>query len=87
MKRWTQIFRALANINRLKIIKLLSGSGPLSVTEIASEINISLKGTSKHLLLLSSLDVLDSIGKQGHVFYDLDKNTPKDIRQALSLFV
>ena len=87
MKRWTQIFKALANTNRLVIIKLLCGGEQKSVTEIASAIRVSLAGTSRHLVLLSNLDVLDSIGKDGHVFYFLNPKLPIDLKKALHLFL
>ena len=35
MKRWTVIFRAMANINRLKIIKMLSDGHKMNVSDIA----------------------------------------------------
>ena len=87
MKRWTQIFKALANINRLKIIKLLSGGRALNVSNIAGEIGISLNATSKHLIILSNLDVLDGNGREGHVFYSLNPKMPPDIRKGVNLFL
>lgn len=86
MRRWTQIFKALANINRLKIIKLLSDDQPRHVTEIADELDISLKATSKHLIILQNLDVLDCKGKNNRVFYFLHKDIPKDFQKAINLF-
>jgi DNA-binding transcriptional ArsR family regulator len=87
MKRWTLIFKALSNINRLKIIKLLVKKRQLNVGEIAHEINISLNATSKHLIILSSLDILESEGKKGHVFYRLNPDLPQDLKKSTSLFI
>jgi len=87
MKRWTQIFKALANFNRLKIIKLLSDGRALNVSDIAGEIGISLNATSKHLIILSNFDVLDSNGREGHVFYNLNPKMPLDIRKGVNLFL
>lgn len=87
MKRWTQIFKALANINRLKIIKLLSQARPMTVTDIAEEIEISLKGTSKHLILLHNLDILTATGRDGHVFYGFNDQAPADIKKILDVFL
>lgn len=87
LKRWTVIFRVLANINRLKIITILANSQSRSVGELAREINISLKSTSKHLIILKNLDILEAQGKQGHVHYSLNLNPPGDIRKALKLFL
>lgn len=86
MKRWTTIFKALANINRLKIIKMLYSGAVLNVSQIAKELNISLHATSKHLIILQNLDVLDSTGKQGHVFYGFGKELPSDLKKAIKIF-
>ena len=56
LKRWSTIFRALANPNRLKIIKILSSGESLPVSSIARDIKISLKSTSKHLIMLKNLE-------------------------------
>ncbi|MBI3638118.1 winged helix-turn-helix transcriptional regulator [Candidatus Wolfebacteria bacterium] len=85
MKRWTVIFRALANINRLKIIKMLSGGGKMNVGEIAEELKISFKATSNHLAILKNLDVLESQGAEGHVFYFIDSRMPEDFKKAINL--
>jgi DNA-binding transcriptional ArsR family regulator len=87
MKRWTLIFKALSNINRLKIIKLLAGSRGLNVTEIADSLKISLNATSKHLIMLNNLEVLENSGKHGHVFYRLNQDLPRDLRRAINLFI
>ena len=86
MKRWTQVFKALANINRLNIIRILAARGPLTVSDVAIEINISLNAVSKHLILLYNLDVLESDGKQGHVYYSINPKMPADVQKAVNLF-
>lgn len=86
MKRWTQIFKALSNINRVKIIKTLLERGSMSVSEIAEELDISLKATSKHLIILHNLDVLCNKGKDNRVKYWVNPNMPADIKKAIKLF-
>ncbi len=86
-KRWTIIFKALGNINRVKIIQLLSRNKNLNVTQIAGELGISLKATSQHLTILSNLDVVEGVGKQGHVYYNLSLSLPTDLKKATSLFL
>lgn len=87
MKRWTQIFKALGNINRLKIIEILASRTPMTVTEIADELDISFRGTSRHLLLLASLDILTSEGKDGHVYYSYNRSMPADIKKIVEFFL
>ena len=86
-KRWTIVFKALGNINRIKIIQILSKTKDLNVTQIAEELGISLKATSQHLIILQNLDVLESQGKQGHVYYSLNVNPPSDLKKAIALFL
>ena len=87
VKRWTVIFRVLANINRLKIIKMLSRGNNqcMTVTEIADELKISFKATSNHLMILKNLDVVEAQGKDGHVFYSISAEMPRDLRKAIDL--
>ncbi len=86
-KRWTVVFRVLANINRLKIIRLLSDGRKMNVTEIADDLNISFKATSNHLALLRNLDVLEAHGTAGHVFYSRNQNPPKDFQRVIALIL
>jgi DNA-binding transcriptional ArsR family regulator len=86
MERWTIVFKALGNVNRLKTIKFLSQGNEATVTEISDKLLISLKATSRHLSILLNLDILQNIGKQGHVFYRLSSKVPADIKEALRLF-
>lgn len=86
IRKWNQIFRALANVNRLKIITLLSRGRRLSVSAITREIGISFPATSRHLILLENLDVLENEGKEGHVFYGLNRKMSANARNAIRLF-
>lgn len=85
LRRWTVVFRVLANINRLKIIKMLYGERRMNVTEIADELKISFKATSNHLAMLRNLGVLEAQGTAGHVFYCLNPDLPGDFRAAVKL--
>lgn len=87
MRRWTQIFKGLANITRLKIILLLSDEAERTVSEIAREVHVSFKGASRHLRLLSALDILTEEGKDSHVFYAINRKMPPDMQRAVNIFV
>jgi len=84
MKRWAIIFRALANINRLKIINILSSSKKMNVGDISRNLHISFKATSNHLAILKNIDVLEAEGVNGHVFYSINSKMPNDFRKILS---
>ena len=66
MKRWTQIFKALGNINRLKIIKFLEGGAAMTVGDISHELEISC--TYKANCKLACFPC------QGHIHYHHDIN-------------
>ncbi|OGZ71952.1 MAG: hypothetical protein A2908_02635 [Candidatus Staskawiczbacteria bacterium RIFCSPLOWO2_01_FULL_38_12b] len=85
-KHWVNIFKALGNINRIKIITMLVSGKSMTVTEISQEIKVSLKSTSRHLFILKNMELLESEGKNGHVFYSINKNAPVDFKQAIKLF-
>ncbi len=82
MKRWALVFRVLANVNRLKIIRFLS-DGKKNVTDITRHLGISFKATSNHLALLKSVNVLEAEGITGHVFYSLNQPLPADFKKIL----
>ena len=79
------VFRTLANVNRLKTIKLLADGRKMSVTDIAEDLGISFKATSNHLAMLKNLDVLESQGVAGHVFYSINSQMPKDFQKVVNL--
>ena len=85
-KRWTIVFKALGNINRIKIIQMLAKGRVLNVTQIAKELDISLKATSQHLIILQNLAVLEATDKSGHVYYSLNTTLPSDIKNSIKLF-
>ena len=87
IKRFTQIFKVFSNINRVKIVLILSKKEAMSVSEFAEELDISFKATSKHLIILDRFDILDSRGKLGHVFYSLNADIPKDIKSVIRTFL
>ncbi len=84
MKRWSVVFKTLSNINRLKIIDILSRGKKINVGDLANQLNISLKSTSNHLAMLRNLDVLESKGAIGHVFYSINSKMPHDFHRILS---
>ena len=69
MKEWTKVFKALANENRLKILCLLARKRELPVKMISDRIGLGIKATSKHLIILANMNMLQSQGKMGSVWY------------------
>ena len=86
-KRWVNVFKVLGNINRLRIIKMLQNGKSMTVTKISENLGISLKATSRHLIILQNMEVLENQGKNGFVYYQLNKDDiPEYFKKALKLF-
>jgi len=77
MQEETRIFKALANERRLRILKILSTAGQLPVNEISNRLNLSVKSTSKHLLILERAGLLGRKQIETTVFYFMAKVTPR----------
>ena len=85
IKEWATIFRGMGNPNRLRIIKILSETGELSVSELAKELKITLKNTSRNLLILQNLGIVEFQGKIGRVYYSLNLRIERDISQIINV--
>jgi DNA-binding transcriptional ArsR family regulator len=86
MKQLEKILKGLANSRRLMIIRVLAKEKELPVTEIAGRIKLSFTSTSKHLLLLYKLDILDRRQDKLVVYYRLADKLPFIVKQVLLTF-
>ncbi len=82
-----RVMKALANRRRLAILRLLkTGKGKeASVGEIAEEIRLSFKATSKHLGILFAAGIVDREQRSLQMFYRLSPDAPAAARSILSL--
>ena len=85
MRDLEKILKALANRRRLAIVKYLKKQGEKSVGDIASEIKLSFKSTSKHLRILSAVDIVEREQKSLQMFYSLAKNQKPAAKYIISL--
>jgi DNA-binding transcriptional ArsR family regulator len=74
LKYLEKILKALANKRRLAILRYLKNQKEASVGDIASEIDLSMKATSKHVIILSALDILEKDQRNLQVFYRISNN-------------
>ena len=87
MKRWEKLYKALANLSRLSIIRFLSDGEERTVTDIAAHIHVLMSGTSRHLSVLENVGIIESIGKEAHVFYYLNPKMPADAEKVVRHFL
>lgn len=87
LKQWAIIHRGLGNPNRLRILKLLNEHDEMSVTELADELGISFKNTSRNLQILLNLDLVQYQGKKDRVYYSLNAHMIDTIKTILRLTI
>jgi len=85
MRELEKQLKALANRRRLAILKYLKDKGEASVMDIAKEINLSFKATSKHLGVLATRDVIDREQRGPQMFYSLADKQNSLTKHLLSL--
>lgn len=68
------IFKILGDLNRVKIVELLSHYPQLCVNEISQFIGATVATTSHHLITLKNVGIIKSVKEGKHVIYMLDAN-------------
>ena len=85
MKKLEKILKALANRRRLAILKYLKENKEAPVGEIAHEIDLSFKSTSKHLGVLSAVDIIEKDQRSLQMFYRLSDNQESAVKHIISM--
>ena len=85
MKELEKQYKALANRRRLAIIKYLKTANKASVGDIADEIKLRIKSTSKHLRVLAAVDFVDREQKSLNVFYFLPDKKSHLLKELLAI--
>ncbi len=85
MKELERNLKALANRRRLAILKYLKENREAPVGDIAAEINLSFKATSKHLGVLAAVDIVEKNQRSSQVFYRLASPAKPAVRYVVSL--
>lgn len=83
MRKLAKVFKALGNERRLTILKILSRRRFLSVSQIASDLKLSVRSTSKHLLILEAVGLVSRHQRQLNVFYSLPDLKKKSLVSSL----
>ncbi len=85
MRELEKPLKALANRRRLAILKHLKANGETSVGDIAREVRISLKATSKHLGVLSGCDIVEREQRGAQGYYRLAATQCVPVQRILAL--
>lgn len=79
MKELERILKALGNKRRLAILQFLKKKKEATVSELAEAIKLSFRSTSRHLSILSAVDILERQQRGTEVYYWISRK-----RQAIS---
>ncbi|MBI2888991.1 MAG: winged helix-turn-helix transcriptional regulator [Candidatus Liptonbacteria bacterium] len=85
MREMEKPLKALANRRRLAILKHLKHHGEASVGDIAREVRISLKATSKHLGILSGCDIVEREQRSAQAYYWLARSQSVPVERIIAL--
>ena len=85
MNKLEKELKALANKRRLSIVKYLEEKGEANVTEVARQIQLSFKSTSRHLAILRAVQVIERDQKGKEVYYRLEVPKSVIVRTILDL--
>ncbi|MFH0712520.1 MAG: metalloregulator ArsR/SmtB family transcription factor [Candidatus Jorgensenbacteria bacterium] len=83
MKSAEKTLKAFANRRRLAIVKYLK-KGEATVGEIAEEINLSFKSTSRHLAVLMAADILEREQRGLQAYYRLSPPQDSVVRAIIN---
>ena len=86
LKEAETVFKALANKRRLHILGFIRRMNEAYVGDIAGDLHLSFKSTSRHLLVLSKAGILENEQRGPRIYYRLSPNMPPAAHKALSLF-
>ncbi|WP_333871590.1 metalloregulator ArsR/SmtB family transcription factor [Desulforamulus putei] len=82
MDNLVKFYKALGDVNRLNILRMLSGQ-ELSVCEIMQGLNLSQPAVSHHLKILRQADLVESVKHGKLVLYTLNSCGLKQINQLV----
>ncbi len=85
LKALERVLKALANKRRLAMLRFLKKTGEANVTEIAEEIKLSVKSTSRHLSVLFSADVVERDQRSLEVYYRCAPPVLSVIKHTMSI--
>ena len=84
-KELERTLKALANGRRLAIVRFIKNKKEAAVGDIAEEIKVSFKATSKHLGLLLSANIVEREQRSLQMFYRLAPKLTKSAHVIISL--
>ncbi|MDD5068200.1 MAG: ArsR family transcriptional regulator [Candidatus Pacebacteria bacterium] len=85
MKQYEKPLKAVANRRRLEIIKYLKINKEANVGEIAENIKLSFKATSKHLAVLLGADIVEREQRSLSAQFSLAPKLPVIVKSVIDM--
>jgi ArsR family transcriptional regulator len=81
-----QIFKALGDPTRLKLMRLLmfNNENKLKVIDLAEKLGISQPAITQHINILKELDLIKSSREKNRIYYYINKTRYKSYQKALN---
>ena len=83
-RRLEKYLKALANRRRLAMLGYLKRAGAANVGRVAAEMGLSIRATSRHLLVLERANILDKTQRSREVFYGISGTLEDFITEIIS---
>lgn len=80
-----KLLKAVGNRRRIAILQYLKKHHEASVGELANEIHLSFRSTSRHLTVLSSAGIIESDQRSTQIFYSIVSEQNLIVLKIISL--
>jgi ArsR family transcriptional regulator, arsenate/arsenite/antimonite-responsive transcriptional repressor len=84
-KELEKILKAVANKRRIEMLRLIRTKREAAVGDIAEELRLSFKATSKHLRVLYSAGFIEREQRGVQVMYRISNDIHETVRKVLAL--
>jgi len=85
MRKGAPVFAALGDETRLRIMAKLSASGPLSITQITADEDVTRQAITKHLAVLAEAGLVQDLRRGRERLWELELAPLEDARGCLDL--
>jgi DNA-binding transcriptional ArsR family regulator len=87
MRKLEKVFKALSDSTRIRLLKLLQGSGELCVCQITAALKMSQTRVSRNLGMLKDAGFVTDRRKGLWVFYSVNKEEINDYHKEINLLM
>jgi len=84
-KELQRLLKAVANHRRIVILRHLQKEGEATVGDVARAVKLSFRATSRHLLTLAAVGIIESEQRSKEVYYRIVRNLSGTLQKAAVL--